>query len=395
MVAGSACIIAKGGGKFEEGQRVCYDIEGKEMTEKNTMQKESFLSERIVSLIVLVLIIITIWYMLDIVLLTFIVTFIFYHLVHLIQKQNKKMIPISIPDGLVLSILYILFILLLTIGSIELAPKLAAQFTEIANIFINFDIGAVKAALDPDLAKALSHIDFNKYITTAGEMLAAGVTTVGSFGLKVFLSLILSFLLLLEKSKIKRFGDHMYNSRISYIYTYVVRFGCNFAMTFGKVMRVQVTIAFINAIASMIMLTFLGFPQVMSLGLMIFALGLIPVAGVTISLIPLSIIAFNIGGLSKVVAVIVMIILIHTIEAYILNPKLMSEKTELPVCFVFIILLVGEHYLGVWGLLIGVPIFIFLLNAFGVNYEEAEKEKKKKSKAYKVLNEREESEEEA
>ena len=348
------------------------------MTEKNTAQKESFLNERIVSLIVLVLIIITIWYMLDLVLLTFIITFIFYHFVNLIKRQNRKLFSFRIPDGLILSALYILFLLLLVIGSIELVPKLATQFTEIANIFINFDISAVKAALDPDLANALSHIDFNKYITTAGEMLATGVTTVGSFGLKVFLSILLSFFLLLEKNKIKRFGDHMANSRISYIYTYVVRFGCNFAMTFGKVMRVQVTIAFINAIVSMIMLTILGFPQIMSLGLMIFALGLIPVAGVIISLIPLSIIAFNIGGLSKVVAVLVMIILIHTIEAYILNPKLMSEKTELPVCFVFIILLVGEHYLGVWGLLTGVPIFIFLLNAFGVNYEDVEKEKKKK-----------------
>ncbi|WP_272868649.1 hypothetical protein [Clostridioides difficile] len=46
----------------------------------------------------------------------------------------------------------------------------------------------------------------------------------------------------------------------------------------------------------------------------------------------------------------------------------MSNRTKLPVCFVFIILLVGEHYLGVWGLLIGVPIFMFLMDILGVKF---------------------------
>ncbi len=169
-------------------------------------------------------------------------------------------------------------------------------------------------------------------------------------------------------------------SRISFIYDYWITFGGNFCNTFGKVMKVQVTIALINSIISIILLTILGFPQVMSLGVMIFLLGLIPVAGVAISLIPLSIIAFNIGGISKVVAVILMVLLIHGLEAYILNPKLMSDKTELPVCFVFIILLVGEHYMGVWGLLIGVPIFIFLLNAMKVNYSDSHKKEKHRKK---------------
>jgi predicted PurR-regulated permease PerM len=106
---------------------------------------------------------------------------------------------------------------------------------------------------------------------------------------------------------------------------------------------------------------------------MVFLLGLIPVAGVIISLVPLCLIGFNVGGFKMVVGVIIMIIIIHAIEAYILNPKLMSIRTSLPVCFVFIILLVSEHYLGVWGLLIGVPLFIFLMKSFEVNYQEASK----------------------
>ena len=96
-----------------------------------------------------------------------------------------------------------------------------------------------------------------------------------------------------------------------------MRFGGNFCRTFGKVMKVQVIIALVNAILSMIVLTVLDFPQVMSLGIMIFLLGLIPFAGVIISLVPLSIIAFNIGGIGKAITVVVAVVLIHIVVTYI------------------------------------------------------------------------------
>lgn len=340
------------------------------------MGEEKKTKERMIgSLVVLGLMFITVWYMLNIALMTFLITFIFYHLMRVIQDR-KFLTGLRLPNSIVVSLSYLIFILILTFLSIEFAPKLAVQFTELANLLMKFDVNVVRDSLDPRLAEAMGRIDFNKYISEAGKMLATGVTKVGGFGVNFFISMILSYFLLLEKDKINRFGLVLGQSRISYIYEYIMTFGGNFVHTFGKVMKVQVLIALINSVVSMIILTFMGFPQIMSLGVMIFVLGLIPVAGVVISLVPLSIIAFNIGGFSKVFAVILMIVVIHAFEAYILNPKLMSDKTELPVCFVFIILLVGEHYLGVWGLLIGVPIFIFLLNALEVNFEGVSKEEK-------------------
>jgi predicted PurR-regulated permease PerM len=196
-------------------------------------------------------------------------------------------------------------------------------------------------------------------------------TWFGGFSINFVLALLLSFLLLLEKGKLRKFGDTLKDSRISFLYVYFLNFGHNFAKSFAKVMDVQVMIAFINCILSMIALSIMGFPQTLGLGIMIFTFGLIPVAGVIMSLIPLSVVAFNLGGLTKVLAVLIMIVVIHAIEAYVLNPKLMSSKTALPVSRVFLILLVAEHYLHVWGLLIGVPLFIFLLNIFEVDYTKA------------------------
>lgn len=324
----------------------------------------------IASIVVLTLMIITIWFMLDIALLTFIITFIFYNLDSAIQKLNMKTLKIRIPNGIILTILYVIFILVLVIIVTVIYPKLVNPVGELLEILKTFDVNAFLGAIDPRIAVVLENIDYNKYIGDASLLIANGATKVGGFGVDLFLALLLSFFLLLEKHKIQRFGKKLEHSKIAYTYSQLILFGGNFTHTFGKVMKVQVTIAFINCIISMIFLKLLGFPQISNLGIMIFVLGLIPVAGVIISLLPLSIIAFSTGGINQVFAVIIMVLLIHAIEAYILNPKLMSSKTELPVCFVFIILLVGEHYMGVWGLLIGVPIFIFMMNALDVEFEE-------------------------
>ncbi|MDR3295084.1 MAG: AI-2E family transporter [Clostridiales Family XIII bacterium] len=325
--------------------------------------------ERIISIVVLVLMLVTVWYMLTLVLLTFIFVFVFLRLLGFIRKHAPFLR--WVPDTIAVIILYAVFIFLLIIASIDFTPKLALQITEIANIFRHFNVDLIIDAVDPRYAEVLSQLDIAPYIKSLGEAMLSWLGWFGGFSLNFLLALLLSFLLLLEKERIKKFGEVLEKSRIAFMYSYFMNFGRNFVKTFAQVMNVQVTIAFINCILSIILLTILGFPQVMGLSIMIFILGLIPVAGVLISLIPLSLVAFNLGGLPKVVAVLIMIAFIHAIEAYVLSPKLMSNKTALPVSLVFIILVVAEHYLNVWGLLIGVPLFIFLLNIFEVDYMKA------------------------
>lgn len=328
-----------------------------------------------VILVLITLFAITVWGMLDLVLLTFIITFLFYHLQRFVKKRLGHKVGEKIPNGLLLVILYIIIIGIIFILSLSFVPKLVFQVTEIANLFMTFDFNSVRDSLDPRLASVLMEIDINQYISQAGTILINSVASISAFSLNLLFAFLLSFMILLEKDKIYAFGETVKSSKIAFVHKYIIHFGGNFVVTFGKVMKVQVTISFVNCILSMIVLGIMGFPSIMGLGIMIFFLGLIPVAGVIISLIPLCLIGFAIGGFKMVIGVIIMIIVIHGIEAYILNPKLMSNRTSLPVCFVFIILLVSEHYLHVWGLLIGVPLFIFLMKSFEVNYEEACKPK--------------------
>lgn len=328
-----------------------------------------------VILVLLALVVVTIWEMIDLVLLTFIITFLFYHCLKSIKKRLGKKIVGKVPDGVLLFFIYIIAIAIVAVLSVSFVPRLVVQITEIANFFMDFDINSVRDALGPRITEFLWEFDLNPYISEAGSTLMDSVAKIGVFGLNLLFAFLLSFMILLEKDKIYRFGETVKNSKISFVHESIMKFGGSFVQTFGKVMKVQVIISLVNCLLSMLVLFIMGFPAILGLGIMIFLLGLIPVAGVIISLIPLCIIGFSIGGFKVVLGVIIMIVVIHAIEAYILNPKLMSNRTSLPVCFVFIILLVSEHFLKVWGLLIGVPLFIFLMKSFEVDYQEACKPK--------------------
>ena len=151
--------------------------------------------EKVISLIVLSLILITFWNMMDLVLLTFILGFVFYSLLINIQKKLVANFKFNIPDGIILTVLYIIAIVLLVIGSAVFLPKVIAQFGELANIFINIDIDAVKRAIGPRLVTIVSQIDFNAYLDKAGSLVALIVTKIGYFSISLFVSIILSFIL--------------------------------------------------------------------------------------------------------------------------------------------------------------------------------------------------------
>ena len=83
-----------------------------------------------------------------------------------------------------------------------------------------------------------------------------------------------------------------------------------------------------------------------------------------------------------------MLLLIHALESYVLNTKLMSSKTNLPIFYTFVVLFVSQHIFGTWGLIVGIPIFIFLLEVMGVksskggqNDRPKEKHRKKERRA--------------
>lgn len=306
--------------------------------------------------------------MLNMMLITFILTYLINRLHNFISRNVQKVVRINRRISLIF--IYALIITLLVMTIINYLPVFIAELNDLVNQVISF-YDHPPANL-PDnillnfLVESMKEIDLTAYIGSGVDFLIKTVSDIGKWSMNLFVAIVLSLFFLLEKEKVTNFTSKFKQSRASFLFEELEYFGRKFVLSFGKVIEVQFLIALVNAILSTIFLWIFGFPNLIALGIMIFLLGLIPVMGVIISLIPLCAIAFKIGGLVKIIYVLVMIAGIHAFETYFLNPKFMSNKTHMPIFFTFLVLLVSEHFFGVWGLIVGVPVFMFVLDILDV-----------------------------
>lgn len=305
----------------------------------------------------------------------FLLTFLFGYIMNSLQNfllKHIKHVTIT-KEKITTIILYSLLFLFIALLVVNCVPQLINQTKYIINHAAQFQIhtnNSHSSIFQRYLVSILNQIDIKSYLKSGFNMSLQLATDIGKWSVNIFISIMLSLFFMLGKHNIIEFLKKFEDSKVSGLYNYLCFFGKNFLNSFGKVMQAQIIIACFNTIISVIMLSIMNFPQLVTLGFMIFVLSLIPVAGVIISLIPLSIIAFSIGGFTKVLYVLIMIAIIHMIESYILNPKLMSSKVKLPIFFTFIVLIVSERIMGAWGFLIGIPLFMFILDLLDVKIHD-------------------------
>ncbi len=323
---------------------------------------------RVLALLFVVLLLYYSRSMLNMILITFILTYLINRLHNFITRNVNKVVRIN--RTITILLIYVIMISLLVTAIYYYLPVFIAELTDLVNQVISFYDNPPSNL--PDnlimnfLVDSLKDIDLSAYIDSGFNFLLNTISDIGKWSLNLFVAIVLSLFFLLEKEKVTNFTSKFKASRASGLFVELEYFGKKFVHSFGKVIEVQFLIALVNSLLSTIFLWIFGFPNLIALAIMIFILGLIPVMGVIISLIPLCAIAFKIGGLVKIVYVLVMVAVVHAVETYFLNPKFMSNKTHLPIFYTFLILLVSEHFFGVWGLIVGVPIFMFLLDILEV-----------------------------
>jgi len=298
--------------------------------------------------------------MINLILLTFIFTFLMDRLVYFIEGK----IPIN--RKLIVVISYASIVGLLSYGLVMYLPMIAGEITALIKQLTTFYTAKHDNLVLNYIVSRMEEIKISSYLEQGVTFVFKYFTDISKIGLQILLALLMSLFFLLEKPRLIEFTKKFRTSKVASIYTEVEFFARKFVGTFGKVIEAQLIIAVVNCILTTISLWILDFPQLGGLSIMIFVLGLIPVAGVIISLIPLTIIAYSIGGMATVLYVGIAIMIIHGIEAYILNPNLMSSKTNLPVFYTFLVLIFSEHFFGVWGLIVGIPVFVFLLDVLEV-----------------------------
>ncbi len=198
--------------------------------------------------------------------------------------------------------------------------------------------------------------------------------------LQVFTALILSVFMLVEWHGVKDGIMSLRDTRVRPIYDEIAPGVIALGKLIGKSFEGQVVISFLNACLTLTFLWIIGVEYKFVLALMVFVFSFIPVVGVILSGAPICAIAILQpgGSLWMALQVVLAIATVHLVEGMILSPRIIGKIGHLHPILVIAILLVAEHFFGMWGLVLGVPVSIYLIRVVILNspipgiYEPAE-----------------------
>lgn len=315
--------------------------------------------------VILVLLIFVLWLIrseMNMILLTFIFTFLVLQLVKAVRRFVK------VPPALIVTVTYVAVLGGLYWAITAYLPTIVTSSVRGIEGLINFYENPANENNEVIrwISDYISNSNIVSQVQSSAKLVLTYLSTIGSFGFTVFMSMILSFFFTIESKQMTAFSKRFLTSTYGWFFQDINFFATKFVNTFGVVLEAQFFIALCNTVITTIILAIMQMPQLATLAIMIFILSLIPVAGVIVSVIPLTILGYTVGGFRYVIYILVMIVVVHALEAYVLNPKFMSSRTELPIFYTFVVLLAGEALFGVWGLIVGVPIFTFFLDILGV-----------------------------
>jgi predicted PurR-regulated permease PerM len=182
-----------------------------------------------------------------------------------------------------------------------------------------------------------------------------------AFAFQFVLSIIFSFLLIWDLPNTKERLSRFSTGRTAEIYREIVPGLSAFSTMLGRAFEAQSVVAVVNALLSAIVFMLLGLPSIALLAMIVFVCSYIPVLGMFLSTLPAAFLALRVGGVPHVLWLVAAILVIHAVEAYMLNPLIYGRHLRLHPLAVLVILVIAEHLVGVWGLLLGVPIAAFVL----------------------------------
>ena len=299
--------------------------------------------------------------------LTFILCFIFNNLIQWLSEHTR------VRRRLWTVIIYLLFVAVVTYLLSIVGPRVGREAThfirQLPESMSNFhdfldNVARKQPNIYPLIRSLKESLSLESLVGIDKQALAsflfASFNEITHYTSYFLLGILFSFMILLDFPNLKEKTRALENTRLQAVYEEMAGGVARFALVVGAAFQAQILIAVVNTSLTAFGLWAMGIPQIALLSTVVFFAGLIPVLGVFISSVPIILLAFNSGGLGLTGSAVVMIIIVHSIEAYILNPNIVSAIFKINPVLTLIILYIGHSLFGLWGLLLGVPAAVFL-----------------------------------
>ena len=127
-------------------------------------------------------------------------------------------------------------------------------------------------------------------------------------------------------------------------------------LIFGGFLTGKVIDSLIIGLLCFISLTLLQIPYVMLISVIITITNIIPVFGPFIGGIPAAFLLL-LTDPTKCLVFVIFIIILQQVDGNIIGPMILGDSTGLPAFWVLFSLLLFQHLMGFWGMILGVPLF--------------------------------------
>ncbi len=307
----------------------------------------------IVSVLKIVLLFIGLWllYLIrDVLIILLVVAVIAVALEPFVLKLEKD----KIPRALSVIVLYLALLIIIGLAIYFIIPPVASQVKELA---LNLPYYSTRAS-EFNLGNVAPISRVLDSISSSLSGLAGGVlsTVVSIFGGIVYAITIfaLTFYALVDSEGIRRW--------IASLIPFKEK--DRMQQTIGKIstklgdwLRGQLILMLTIGVVDGTILTILGVPYALTLGLLAGLLEIIPVIGPIVAGVTAILIAFISGvALWKILAILIAFVIVQQLENNILVPKIMQKAIGLSPIFVIIAILIGNRLLGLGGAMLAVPV---------------------------------------
>ncbi|GAB5358666.1 hypothetical protein AAMO2058_000477800 [Amorphochlora amoebiformis] len=150
-------------------------------------------------------------------------------------------------------------------------------------------------------------------------------------------------------------------SRVRGIYKEIGPSIRGFGRLISKAFELQFVIAILNTILTALGLLFLGIPGVELLSVVTLICSFVPVVGWIAASVPMGLVALSESGFRKLIQVVVMVFGVHAGLVLVL-PALASTKLKLHPLTVLVAMYLAEHFVGVQGLILVIPLTVLFSN---------------------------------
>lgn len=315
---------------------------------------------------------------------------------HCVNQKRLKFLKKFFWLNFIIVSIYVIFVWIIAFIVSDMVPKLITELSELPKSipFLAEPIASVTNQLveiknfNTELWGSISNIVSSKDIDVVLDILDK-LKSASLIFLQVMLSIVLSFVFLIDRYRLQKYLQGIKKSSFHFLYKEYKIILEKIVKSFWLIFKAQAMIALANSILTVIWLIIIwlihgwAFPYLLTLWLIVFIAWFIPVLWVFISSIPILIVAYSIiWWVPVLIEITLLIAIVHIVEAYYLNPKIVSSFLEIPVSLTFIVLIVSEHFFWIAGLLIWVSMFYFMVWLFW-DIDKALKKKKKEVKRLK------------